>query len=87
VTTNDYAPIDCAVHSELELLALRRADVLIDCCAEGHDSERIAGVVVDLETRGGAEYLVVRTADGTRRLRLDHLLSICADGRDIPLRQ
>jgi transcriptional antiterminator Rof (Rho-off) len=87
VTTNDYVPIDCATHSELERLAVRRVAVTVDYRADGDGVERIEGVVVDLETRDGAEYLVLQTRDGPRRLRLDRLRDVFGGGRRIIPRQ
>jgi transcriptional antiterminator Rof (Rho-off) len=87
VTTNDYVPVDCATHSELERLALRRVAVTVDYRADGDAGERIDGVVVDLETRDGAEHLLLDTRDGPRRLRLDRLRGIFTGGRCIMSRQ
>jgi len=84
---NDYVPIDCAAHSELELLALHRVAVTIECGPDGEPNEHIEGVVVDIETRSGAEYLVVRAAGGTQRVRLDRLCGIATGGRRIFPRQ
>jgi transcriptional antiterminator Rof (Rho-off) len=85
--TNDYVPIDCATHSELERLALGRATVTVDYRGDGDGGERIEGVVVDLETRDGAEHLVLQTREGARRLRLDRLRGIFTGGRRIMSRQ
>ncbi|MCB1802736.1 MAG: hypothetical protein KDI82_13680 [Gammaproteobacteria bacterium] len=72
----DYRPIDCDQHSMLELLAMRRAPVVL----AGLDAEagpvHVEGVVVDVLTQAGAEYLVLENADGHHRVRLDRIQSL-----------
>jgi Rho-binding antiterminator len=52
-----YIPISCAVHDELLALAtLRQECEIIVVLAEGH-AERIRGLITDVYSRGGIEYL------------------------------
>lgn len=78
-----YTPIDCSLHDELLLLALRRREVRLAVrSAEAADEEapeRLRGRVVDVLTRDGAEWLVLESG---RRIRLDRLVTV--DGRAFP---
>ncbi|MDJ0739607.1 MAG: Rho-binding antiterminator [Gammaproteobacteria bacterium] len=74
----DYVPIDCDRHSVLEVLALRRSRVTLDARADGGGVTTLGGIVSDVVTRDGAEFLVVEGADGMQSLRLDRLLEIRA---------
>lgn len=71
--TTPYQPIDCALHDELLLRASRRHPVyILFLAADGPVRARTA-VIVDVISRGGAEYLVL--ADGTT-IRLDRLVEV-----------
>lgn len=63
---------------------MRRAPVVL----VGVDGEaapiRIEGVVIDVLTHAGAEYLVLENADGRHRVRLDRIYRLCGpDQREI----
>lgn len=73
---DDYRPIDCGLHSELELLAMRRQPVTLIL----RDGEA-AGRVVDLVVRDGAEYLVLESAGGRSEIRLDRIGEVCPTAR------
>lgn len=68
-----YRPIDCGLHDELLLRALRGGPVglhWIDADGMPHeDTDRIA----DVSSRGGAEYL---TTAGGLEIRLDRLTEV-----------
>ena len=70
-----YTPIACERYSELEL-AILRGQTLRTHWRRG-DMDRIAIVrPLDLRTRRGAEYLILRDATGRRQWwRLDRLIS------------
>lgn len=70
----DYVPIPCARYSELELCIMQGRALRIRWRHQGLD--RVARVQpLDLRTRRGAEYLVLRDAAGRRQWRrLDRLL-------------
>lgn len=72
-----YHPISCAAHDGLlELATLRReCDLELD---EGDGIERVRGIIVDVFSREGAEYLRLRSG---RSVRLDRLISV--DGRPV----
>jgi len=73
---NAYTPIDCGLHDELQLMALRRRAATLRVELTDGSPETVEGTVVDVLTRDGAEWL--RLADG-RTVRLDRLLEV--DGR------
>ena len=73
--TNDYVPIDCDQHSMLELLAMHRTPVV----ARARQGSRccVKGVVCDVRTRNGAEYLILLDESANQlSIRLDHVLSL-----------
>jgi transcriptional antiterminator Rof (Rho-off) len=71
---DDYRPISCGLHSEYELLAMRRAEVSLIHRDDQGCEHRLRGRVEDVFTRQGAEYLRLRQEDGAvRDLRLDRI--------------
>lgn len=85
VTTSDYRPVSCDLHSELELLAMRHGKVEVDGERDGCPVSGLACVVLNVLTRDGAEYLELQTPAGARfACRLDRLRRIrLDDGRQI----
>jgi Rho-binding antiterminator len=74
-----YIPIDCERHDELLALAtLRRPCTLEVDSAEGARA-RLEGVIEDVYTETGAEYLRLR---GGPTVRLDRIRTL--DGRPFP---
>jgi Rho-binding antiterminator len=65
-----YAPISCAVHDELLALATLRRECGLAVAAEDGTEEEIHGIIADVYSRGGAEYLELR---GGRTTRLDRI--------------
>lgn len=70
---DDYRPIACGFHSELELLAMHRRPVRLTLS----DGEAV-GRAVDLVVHDGAEYLVLESAGGRTEIRLDRIREICS---------
>ncbi|HHQ41082.1 MAG TPA: transcriptional antiterminator, Rof [Chromatiales bacterium] len=70
-----YRPIPCELHSRYELAVLRRRALTLawrDPAGATH-LERV--LPLDVRTRAGAEYLLVRRADGRElEVRLDRIL-------------
>lgn len=86
--TTDYVSIDCDQHSELERLAMRRARVSVRWLPPGEAGQTTQGVVIDVLTRAGAEYLVLLGPEGNESsIRLDRLLSLSAPGGGLLWRQ
>lgn len=73
---SDYVPIDCDQHSVLELLAMRHAKVTVEADSGEGRPVTHSGIVVDVLTRAGAEFLVLESAGERVDLRLDRLLAI-----------
>lgn len=73
-----YKPIDCSFYDELELVAMRGSQAEL-VFLEGDKPLRRRSIIKTIESKGGAEYLVL--IDGTE-IRLDNLLSI--DGKVPP---
>lgn len=72
MTTTDYRPIACDLHSQLELWAMHREPVRLEDADGVHEL-----CLVDVITHAGAEYLVTQDDRGQhRRIRLDHLRRI-----------
>lgn len=65
-----YQPIDCALHDRLLDWATRRRPLYIEYTDAAGKTVQTAGVIVDVYTRGRAEFL--RLADG-QEIRLDRL--------------
>jgi transcriptional antiterminator Rof (Rho-off) len=75
--TSDYVPIDCDQHSLLERLAMRRTAVTAQADGPSGGVDILEGTVIDVTTRSGAEYLILRDAAGNRRaVRLDQLQAL-----------
>lgn len=78
----DYHPIDCGLHDELQLRALRRRTSELVWRDDDGTLRTTEGVCTDVFSRDGAEYL--KLADGTE-IRLDHLVRV--DEVDFPAPQ
>lgn len=72
----DYRPIDCDQHSVLELLAMRRAAVTLIGVDGAGAARNINGVVADVFTRDGAEYLRLENDQGAHDVRLDRIRAL-----------
>jgi Rho-binding antiterminator len=71
----DYTPIDCGIYSEYEL-AIMQQNVL-QLTWQDADGTMHIGVCqpLDLRTRQGEEFMLVRDAAGMEReIRLDHIM-------------
>ena len=72
--SDDYKPIDCGRHDQLELAIMHKDSLRVVWC----DERNIKHVEVirpkDLRVRDHVEYLVYDNAAGEHQLRLDRLL-------------
>lgn len=81
MTTTDYRPISCDLHSKYELLAMRRDWVSLDGEGPAGELRGLRCQVLDVQTRSGAEYLVVQDGAGQRlEIRLDRVISVSPPG-------
>jgi Rho-binding antiterminator len=71
-----YEPVDCSLHDRLEELATLRQPCELEFSTESGGRETARGVIRDVYTEGGAEY--VRLGDGPT-VRLDRIAAV--DGR------
>ena len=71
--STQYHPISCALHSEYELLAMHRSVVEVIY----HDQIRLKGLVTDIRTSQGAEYMRLETEENEIvQIRLDKIMKI-----------
>lgn len=68
-----YIPIDCSRHDELLALATLRTPCSLEVAAPHGAPVVLAGVIADVYTEAGAEYLRLR--DGSI-VRLDHIRAL-----------
>ena len=71
MSENDYRPIACGLHSELELLAMHRRPVRLVL-----DDGTLEGRVLDLVVHDRAEFLVLESGGRRREIRLDRIRRI-----------
>ncbi len=70
---DDYQPLACDLYDYLEIACMHRYQLAIELV----DGSRLLGQALTTETTASKEeFLLVRTADGEQRLRMDHLLAI-----------
>lgn len=74
-----YRPISCDYHDELEAAAMHKEQVDLEFELEGV-TQRERGVVDDVYTAGGAEFVRFRTGQGSVEIRLDHIISMRHSG-------
>ena len=81
----DSQPVSCDLHTECELLAMRRARVWLDAALPTEAVQGLACRVLDVCSRDGGEFLELQTEAGERfSCRLDQLRMLCLeDGRQI----
>lgn len=85
MTTTDYRPVSCGLHSEYELLAMRRAWVWLDLALPEGPLDGVKCRLLEVRTRDGAEFLEGVTVDGEPfAYRLDQVRAVrTGDGRQI----
>jgi Rho-binding antiterminator len=67
-----YTPIDCSAYDQLEALATLQTPCSVRCMDNGTETQR-NGIISDIFTRDGAEYLKLHTGE---IIRLDSLISV-----------
>ena len=81
IQSRAYQPISCELHDQIEALCVKHKRVSVHL----KDGAPVEGAAVDWRTESDkAEYLIVDTNDGQKRLRLDRIESIHTDNEDIP---
>ncbi|QTN46114.1 Rho-binding antiterminator [Ectopseudomonas mendocina] len=70
---DDYQPLACDLYDYLEIACMHRYQLDIELV----DGSHLHGQALTTETTASKEeFLLVRTADGEQRLRMDRLLAI-----------
>jgi Rho-binding antiterminator len=70
-----YQPISCDYHDELEAAAMHKERVELEFELEGVP-QREVGVVDDVYTANGAEFIRFHADGGSLEIRLDHIISM-----------
>lgn len=75
---DSYIPISCAIHDKLVDLAVRKKASDLRVRGDSGEEQVVTGVIVDVFTRDGAEYLRLEEGD---LIRLDRLVTV--DGEEV----
>lgn len=71
---NDYQPVSCQLHSEIELHAMHGTRLSIETASSGIP---VIGRIMDVTIHDKAEYVVLKTSNGqTQEIRLDQILAM-----------
>ena len=72
--SDDYQPVSCQLHSEIELHAMQGTRVKIDT----DDSDTpLTGRIIDISIHDKAEYLIIQTTgQQSKEVRLDKILNM-----------
>jgi transcriptional antiterminator Rof (Rho-off) len=74
--SDNYQPVSCQLHSEIELFAMKGISVKIET---GSAELPLIGRIIDISIHDKAEYIIVKTASQqTLEIRLDRILGITA---------
>ena len=71
---NDYEPVSCDYHDELEAAAVKKKEVEIEFDMQGV-LQRERGRIGDVYTDSGAEFVRFDADNGSLRIRLDDIRS------------
>jgi Rho-binding antiterminator len=75
MSEDDYAPVSCDYHDQLEAAAVTRKEVVLEFEDKGvRQKER--GRIGDVYTAEGAEFVRLNATHGDREIRLDRIVSI-----------
>ena len=77
---NNYKPIDCGYHDHLEAAASKREFVKLQYLSDIREFQTATGVINDIETRSGEEYLTLSTGEEVRLDRIVRLNDIAFPG-------
>lgn len=70
---NDYRPIDCSLHDQIELLALRGRPVVLRVREPDGTTREIEDTVVDWVARDGVEWVITGAGE---EIRMDRLVTV-----------
>ena len=72
---NDYKPVSCDYHDQLEEAAMHRQRVELEFDLEGV-TQRETGTIADVFTSSGAEFVKFESPAGAVDIRIDHIISM-----------
>ncbi|MFZ2493810.1 MAG: Rho-binding antiterminator [Thermoanaerobaculia bacterium] len=75
MTEENYEPVSCDYHDQLEAAAMHRTAVELEFELEGV-MQKEKGRVEDVFTAQGAEYIRFASDRGPIEIRLDHIISM-----------
>lgn len=71
----NYEPVSCDYHDELEAAAMHKKNVELEFDLEGV-TQREQGRIADVYTANGAEFVKFATDGGQIEIRLDQIISL-----------
>ena len=72
--SNDYQPVSCQLHSEIELHAMHGTRVKIKTDAS---DPPVTGQIIDVVIHDKAEYVIINMGSGqSKEIRLDKIINI-----------
>ena len=75
MATDRYQPISCDYHDQLEEAALHRKQIELEFELEGVPQKE-RGIIADVFTRQGAEFVKFVAPSGPVEIRLDQIISM-----------
>jgi Rho-binding antiterminator len=73
--TENYRPVSCDAHDQLEAAAMHRKRVELEFELEGVP-QREQGQIADVYSSQGAEFVKFVSDQGLVEIRLDHIISV-----------
>jgi Rho-binding antiterminator len=74
MTEENYKPVSCDYHDELEAASMHKRDVELEFALAGVP-QRQRGKIADVYTADGAEFVKFDAPEGTIDIRLDQIIS------------
>lgn len=74
MTEEQYDPVSCDYHDQLEAAAMHKSDVELEFDLEGV-TQKERGKIEDVFTADGAEFVKFATDAGPLEIRLDHIIA------------
>ncbi len=68
-----YQPVSCDMHSQYELYVMHAPTLSLRYRDKNGNEQCTQAKAIDLLTRRGEEWLVIKTDDGEHSIRLDHI--------------
>ena len=75
MTEEQYEPVSCDYHDQLEAAAMHKKEVELEFDLDGV-TQKERGKVEDVFTAHGGEFVRFASEDGSLEIRLDHIISM-----------